>query len=149
VKRLVAPLVAAVLLVLAAAGLSLRPSTTTASLASRPYPRGRLCRPSSCGRPVPSAWATLIVLGLAGLLSLYFGFHALVGALIWGSCAALVATRSLTATATAIGVLIAGTILDLWNGTPIGWAVLLLPFALGDRILDAADNRLARDLAGF
>jgi hypothetical protein len=89
------------------------------------------------------------VLGLAGLLSLYFGFQALAGALFWGSFAALVATRSITATATAVGVLVAGTIPYLWNGTPIGWAVLLLLVALADRVLSAADDRVARYLAGF
>jgi hypothetical protein len=93
-------------------------------------------------------WAALIVLGLAGLFSLYFGFQAMLMALILGGCIALAATRTVIATATAIGVLVVGAIPNLWNGTTLGWALLLLLVSLGTRPLDAADNRLMRYFAG-
>jgi hypothetical protein len=93
-------------------------------------------------------WATLIVLGLAGLFSLYFGFQAMLMALILSGCIALAATRSVIATATAIGVLVVGAIPNLWNGTTLGWALLLLLVSLGTRPLDAADNRLMRYFTG-
>ncbi len=93
-------------------------------------------------------WAALIVLGLAGLFSLDFGFQGMFPALILGGCVALAATRSAIAAATAAGVLILGAIPYLWNGTTLGWALLLLLVSLGDGVLYGADNRLARFLAG-
>lgn len=72
-------------------------------------------------------WASLIVLGLGGLLSLCFGFQSMFLALIVGGAIALAATRSVTT---------------------IGWAILLALVSLGNRPLDAADDRLVRYFAG-
>lgn len=90
------------------------------------------------------AWASLTALGLAGLLCMEFGFQAMFGALVLGSCLALIMTRSLVATATAGGVLIVGAVPNLWNGTTLGWAILLLLVSLADRRLNMLENRLLR-----
>jgi hypothetical protein len=93
-------------------------------------------------------WSSLIVLGLAGLFSLNFGFQSTVMALVLGGSVVLVATRSVIATATAVGMLVVGAIPYLWNGTTLGWTVLILLVSIADGVLDAADKRLVRWFSG-
>ena len=189
-KRLAAPLAAAVLLVIAAAGLSSEavddycltrgPAVNegfggTSSSPISAWPPGRQCRYETASGQVVATerlgdvagfvimlaggalavfrrsrytWASLIVLGLAGLFSLYFGFQSMVMALVLGGGIALAATRSVVAPATAIAVLVAGAIPNVWTGTTAGWAILLLLVSRGTRPLAGADNRVARSFAG-
>jgi len=77
-----------------------------------------------------------------------FGFQSTVIALILGGSVALAATRSVIAPATAVGVVVVGAIPYFWNGTTLGWAVLLLLVSIADRVLDAADKRLVRSFSG-
>jgi hypothetical protein len=126
VKRFAAPLVAAVLLVIAAAGFSseavddycitLGPAVSekfggTSSSPVVLWPPGRQCRYETASGKV-------------------------------------IGTEHLGDVAGFTIMLVAGAVPDLWNGTTLGWALLLLLVSLGTRPLDAADDRLMRYFAG-
>jgi hypothetical protein len=189
VKRVAAALAAAVLLVVAATGLSSiapedycfsrGPAVSeefdgTSSAPITWWPPGQQCRYETATGEVTTenlgsvgefaivlaggvlavfrrsryTWSSLIVLAIAGLVSLNFGFQAAFMALILGGSVALVATRSVIAAVTAVGVFVVGSIPYFWNGSTLGWAVLLGIVSFADRILDAVDERLARWFSG-
>jgi hypothetical protein len=93
-------------------------------------------------RRTPYTWASLILLGLAGLVAVETEFQGLVAAFIFGVPLALAATRSITATTTAAAVLFLGGLVLLATNSSAGWAVLLLLACFADKILGSVEKRL-------